>query len=447
MLDIITKYIVTFFWVTLGLYLFGQSVNWLQGQPLGSLMEELKVFGIYFLYSTFIGISNITTVSQLDKYISWDLHPKKRAIYGIIGAIVVSMISIFIVRFIIVIIIHQKDWNYFIDNENKVNYLVSLTMALVVVLGFYSYYFFKEISKKAIKEHEVVAKTESAKFESLKSQIDPHFLFNSLNVLTSLIGENPKKAEQFTTKLSQVYRYVLEQKDKDLVELEEELRFAKTYMDLLKMRFEDAVNYTLPEKISNPNYKIVPLSLQLVLENAVKHNSISEESPLDINIFEENGVLIIENNLNAKNTITTGTGVGLKNIIERYNLITDKKLMIEKNNNNFQITLPLLTKKTHKMDAQNFDENNRYIQARKRVEKMKEFYSNLTAYVIIIPLLAFINYKTYWQFKWFYFPMIGWGIGILFHFMDAFGYNFFIGKNWEERKIREFMEDDKEKWV
>jgi hypothetical protein len=446
----IFKFIKIIFFIALGIYILDQGSDWLQGEAIDSFPIEVKKFSIYLMHSLLIGGSNIYIAGKLDHLFPWHEVPKKRVLYGIIGAIIVSMISIFLARLILVLGFYGKDWNSFLANENKIQYFYSFLISMVVVMAFYTYYFFKEISKKAIKEHEVVAKTETAKFESLKSQIDPHFLFNSLNVLTSLIEENPKQAEIFTTNLSQIYRYVLEQKDKYLVDLEEELRFAKTYMELLKMRFEEAVQYELPENFSHKNFKIVPLSLQLILENAVKHNVISTEKPLIIKIIEENGNLIITNNFNAKNTLPKGSGVGLKNIIERYSLLTYKKVGIEKTETYFKITLPLLTQitKINNMNTTRINEESRYLNARKKVDKMKEFYSSLTAYLIVIPLLAFINYKTYWGFKWFYFPMIGWGIGLLFHFLDAFGYNWFLGRNWEEKKIQELMnENDKEKWV
>src|SRR5690606_32949107 len=117
-------------------------------------------------------------------------------------------------------------------------------------------------------EQKIIAGTASAKFDALKNQLDPHFLFNSLNVLTSLIEENPEAATRFTTSLSKVYRYVLEQKSKELVTLEEELKFAELYMSLLAVRFEDSIVFTTPSKLENPQAKVVPLSLQLLLENA-----------------------------------------------------------------------------------------------------------------------------------------------------------------------------------
>jgi two-component system LytT family sensor kinase len=288
-------------------------------------------------------------------------------------------------------------------------------------------------------KQEIVAKTETAKFESLKNQLDPHFLFNSLNVLTSLIGENPNLAEKFTTKLSKVYRYVLEQRNKDLVPIEEELKFAKTYMELLGMRFEDAVKFNIPDSLSNNALKIVPLSLQLLLENAVKHNVVSSSKPLTINIYEEANYLIIENNINPKEAIGKSTKVGLQNITDRYGLITQKGVKVENNNKTFKVSLPLLYKMNDIMHTDNL-ENSKYVKAVEKVEKLKEFYQNLASYCFVIPFLIFINLKVSPGFQWFWFPLFGWGIGLAFHFLEVNNYNVFLGKNWEDRKIREMMD-------
>ncbi|MDT8417477.1 MAG: 2TM domain-containing protein, partial [Lutibacter sp.] len=321
-----------------------------------------------------------------------------------------------------------------------------LVITLIVSLVFHTIYFYKALNEKKVKEQQIVAKTETAKYESLKSQIDPHFLFNSLNVLTSLIGENPKLAEKFTTKLSKVYRYVLERKNKDLIELDEELHFAKTYMELLKMRFENAVSFEIPEKASDSDYKILPLSLQLLLENTIKHNVVSEENPLKVTIREENGYLVVSNNFNPKTIMENGTKIGLKNIVDRYQLITLKKVLVEKNSENFIVKLPLLTQKTKTMNTETI-ESNKYVRAEERMQDIKEFYGGLISYCIIIPFLIFINLKYVPQFHWFWFPMFGWGIGLVIHGFKAFSYNPILGKGWEERKIKEYMDnEDKQYW-
>ena len=145
----------------------------------------------------------------------------------------------------------------------------------------------------------------------------------------------PDQAQKFTTSLSKVYRYVLEQKNKDLVTVDEELQFAKTYIRLLKMRFEDSIVFDIPEKCSNPEAKIVPLSLQLLLENAVKHNIVTSTRPLHIKVFEEEGSLVIQNNLQEKQVVKKSSGVGLRNIQQRYSILSDKEVQIYKDPEGF----------------------------------------------------------------------------------------------------------------
>ncbi|MDH5415075.1 MAG: 2TM domain-containing protein, partial [Flavobacteriaceae bacterium] len=258
-------------------------------------------------------------------------------------------------------------------------------------------------------------------------------------VLTSLIDENPEAAQQFTTSLSKVYRYVLEQKNKELVTVDEELQFARTYVNLLKMRFEDSIVFEIPDKSKNPEAKVVPLSLQLLLENAVKHNVVNVSKPLYIKIYEKEGNLIVENNLQAKEVIKRSSGVGLTNIKQRYALLTNRKVSIQKTSASFIVEIPMLTKQISVMQTQeNYIEDKRYLKAKEKVEGIKGFYSNLISYLIVIPILSYINYNTT-SFPWVIFPALGWGFGVIAHGMEAYGYNPLMGKDWEERKIREFM--------
>jgi hypothetical protein len=400
------------------------------------------------MYAFVLTSLNAYFFAILDKKYSWKDNLKKRLVLGAIGSVIVTMIGIVALRFVTVVIISGEPVDNFLYDPYAVNYYVfSLVITLVISLVFPAVYFYKALTEKKVTEQQIVAKTETAKYESLKSQIDPHFLFNSLNVLTSLISENPKQAEKFTTKLSKVYRYVLEQKNKDLIELDEELHFAKTYMELLKMRFEDAVIFEIPEKASHSELKIIPLSLQLLLENTIKHNVVSEENPLKVIISEENGYLVVKNNFSPKTILEKGTKVGLNNIVERYNLITLRAVIIDKTPTHFTVKLPLLTQKTHIMrTTDNNYESSKYMRAVKRVEEIKGFYGSLIAYCIVIPFLYYINMKFVPQFHWFWFPMFGWGIGLVFQGFKAFVYNPFLGSDWEDRKIQEFMKEDKKQY-
>jgi len=351
---------------------------------------------------------------------------------------VISIVGIFIARAIILVGIQGLSLYDFLEQERFDDYYTSLIITAVVLAIFYAFYYYKYRQETKVKEQKIIAGTASAKFDALKNQLDPHFLFNSLNVLTSLIEENPHQAQKFTTSLSKVYRYVLEQKNKDLVSVDEELQFAKTYVRLLKMRFEDSIVFDIPETSQNSEAKIVPLSLQLLLENAVKHNVVTAERPLHIQVKEEDGMLLVSNNLQEKQTIKKSSGVGLVNIRQRYGILTDKTVEIQKTTSDFTVRLPILTKQISVMETQGeYISDKRYEKAKERVESIKKFYGNLLAYCIVIPFLVYLNYQTT-GFPWVLFPVLGWGFGLTMHGLQAFGYDLMWGKRWEEKKMREF---------
>ena len=322
-----------------------------------SVNDFFKVFSIHFMYAFVLSLLNGYFFQYLEENIDWKGNTKKRLIIGAFGSVILTMIGLVVLRFVTLVIILGRPIESFLHDENaRAYYTFGFVITLITSLVFHAIFLYKALTEKKVKEQQIVAKTETAKYESLKSQIDPHFLFNSLNVLTSLIEENPKQAGKFTTKLSKVYRYVLEQKNKDLIDLDEELQFARTYMELLKMRFENAVIFEIPERSNNPELKIIPLSLQLLLENTIKHNVVSEEYPLKVTITEEDGYLVVTNNFNPKNVLEKGTEVGLKNIVDRYNLITLKKVTIEKTAEKFTVKLPLLTQKIKTMKTSDTQE-------------------------------------------------------------------------------------------
>ncbi|HBC78299.1 MAG TPA: hypothetical protein DEO60_14620 [Bacteroidales bacterium] len=177
--------------------------------------------------------------------------------------------------------------------------------------------------------------------ETLKSQINPHFLFNSLNTVSSLIQSDPEKAEKFINNLSSVYRYILENSQKDKVTVQSELELLDRYFELHRVRDEEKISLTIDYSNAD-NYQILPVSLQILLENAIKHNSSTRENPLRISISFEDQYVVMINNLQKKATQIKSTGTGLKNLSERVKLITGKTLIIEENNNFFIAKIPLL---------------------------------------------------------------------------------------------------------
>ena len=404
-----------------------------------SLFKEI---GYYVFYSLVLTFLNSLYYDYLNHKVVWKRYARFRLILSGLGSVIITMIGIFWIRIVISLGFEGESWDDFLTGERAIFYVVALLITIVISVFFHAFYFYKSWQEKKVKEQKIIAGSASARFDALKNQLDPHFLFNSLNVLTSLIDEDPDQAQKFTTSLSKVYRYVLEQKNKDLVTVDEELNFARTYVRLLKMRFEDSIVFEIPEKCSVPEAKIVPLSLQLLLENAVKHNVVTASKPLHIKVSEKEGSLVVQNNLQEKQVVKKSSGVGLQNIRQRYNILTDREVVIDKTASDFSVSLPMLTKQVSIMEVQQtFIEEKRYFKAKERVKGIKDFYSNLTAYCIVIPFLWWINFRTT-DFLWAFFPTLGWGFGVLAHGMEAYGYNPLWGKRWEERKIQELMDKE-----
>jgi sensor histidine kinase YesM len=182
-----------------------------------------------------------------------------------------------------------------------------------------------------------------SQFEVLKQQVNPHFLFNSLNVLSSLIKIDPDLAESFTENLSKVYRYVLENKEKDLVALKTELDFIRAYLFLIDIRFMHKIEVMINIDEKYHSYLILPVAMQLVIENAIKHNTFSKNEPLKIEIFVDNeNTLNIINNLKERESKLASTGVGVQNIIKRFELVSDRIPEFFKTETHFIARMPLL---------------------------------------------------------------------------------------------------------
>ncbi|NRD19682.1 histidine kinase [Winogradskyella eckloniae] len=444
------KKIALTFTIGTGVFVVGHLFS--GGFNFKSVNEFLIDFGFYQLYAFVLGYSNMAFFNYMEQR-HWKTGDTiKRIIYGIIGSTNITIIGIFILRLFTAMVLYDYDFETFINNESWKGYSFGLWITLTIVTIFHVIYFYNKYQKNKIKEQKVIAGTASAKFDALKNQLDPHFLFNSLNVLTSLIEENPKNAQKFTTSLSKVYRYVLEQKSKELVTVDEELNFARTYMSLLKMRFEDSIIFEIPDKASNPESKVVPLSLQLLLENAVKHNMVTSNKPLHVTIYEDGNHLVVMNNLQPKQIVKKSSGVGLENIKQRYSLLSKRKVHINQREKDFAVAIPMLTKQISVMRTTQKSQtrlNDDYVKARKRVEELKAFYYSLISYVFVIPFLVFIWYTySYYTIQWFWFPAFGWGLSLVFQAYRVFVDDGALGSSWEKRKIEEYMskENQKSRW-
>ncbi|HRI27786.1 MAG TPA: histidine kinase [Chitinophagales bacterium] len=217
-----------------------------------------------------------------------------------------------------------------------------ITVALCAAI-YESVYFIAKYQKAALETEQLKKENLQSQLETLKNQVNPHFLFNSLNTLSALIHDNPDIAVEFVQKLSKVYRYILEIRDNQTVTLQDELKALHAYIFLLKTRFGRNlhIEVIIPEHLQQ--HRIVPLSLQILLENAVKHNILSAQKPLYIDIFTETDRhIVVKNNLQRKNQTMPGTQLGLQNISNRYRLLAGTEMEVLITEQSFTVALPLL---------------------------------------------------------------------------------------------------------
>ncbi|WP_121353879.1 sensor histidine kinase [Flavisolibacter nicotianae] len=182
------------------------------------------------------------------------------------------------------------------------------------------------------------------RLQALKSQVNPHFLFNSLSVLSSLVHVNAELSDQFIQHLAKAYRYILEQKEAELVSLDEELGFLDAYFFLLQIRFDQKIRLEKTIAAGTGDLLLPPLTLQLLVENAVKHNRMSAQEPLVINVSAAGNTLQVENNIQQREQAESSTGIGLENIRKRYAMLTDRKPTVH-HTDRFRVQVPLLKPK------------------------------------------------------------------------------------------------------
>lgn len=257
------------------------------------------------------------------------LKPGWKLIISLLSMILMSSTLIILVNWLYVVVIWGGVFQNFIDGSGRSIMIVELIAVIIIALVLYINEFFSSW-REAVKNEESLKREKLAlQYDALKNQVNPHFLFNSLNTLSGLIGKDEEKATRFVKQLSDIYRYVLEQKDRELVALDTEMKFVENYINLMKIRFGDnlVVNSDIPEGSS---FRIIPISVQMLIENAIKHNIISGDKPLTISIIlTDNDYLQVQNNLQKKSSILGGdTGEwekhGLMNIKSRYEYLSDR---------------------------------------------------------------------------------------------------------------------------
>lgn len=295
------------------------------------------MFGFCHAYFLWKGNHWITQLGS--KYLPWDKNPGQTLLVNSLASVVYSIVAILSINILYPRLVfhtnifdHPKPWIW----QMAITFLISM----LITLGFYLAYFFKGWRIAVMNEAQLKQETLQLRYDALKSQINPHFLFNSLSVLSALVDIDKAKAKAFIQQFSFIYRYVLEQKDKELVPLEEEMRFVSAYIDLHRLRHGDNLKVTIA--VTDLTGLIVPLSLQTILENCFKHNIVSEAHPLNVQVYRDQNKLVVENTLQVRKTTTDSSGIGLETIHKRYKYLTEQPLRIVRTKTHFTVEIPII---------------------------------------------------------------------------------------------------------
>ncbi len=300
--------------------------------------EHLK---FTFLYNVTIG----TALWKGNEFISHvvfaiyhgDNYINKKLMVNMIVAMIYTVICSIGLNFLW---IRFSNLGHFIGENLTILVMIQIFITIIITTIFISIGFYRFWRESLIEQGKLKSEALELQLQALKNQVNPHFLFNSLNTLTSLVETDQNQAVKYIKKLSDVYRYVLEYKDRDLIPVQTEIRCVESFVYLQKIRFGDSLSITIDA--FSPQKVVIPLSVQMLIENSIKHNIISRDQPLDILIFEEDNYLVVRNNLQRKSSVTGSNLVGLNNLKSRYESMTNRPFYIEETEKYFTVKVPLI---------------------------------------------------------------------------------------------------------
>lgn len=319
-------YVITAIWLIVA----GMSIT-----AITYLSGFLIVGSFSSLMWIFLWLGNALASDLIDRRVDWIKEPVKRFVVGMIVMIVYTVLISYGIVWI-----YKSVFGLRVGDTSSIQYS-TLIITFIISLFMHGRGFLKSWKLAEIEAEKAKQESIKANYESLKNQVNPHFLFNSLNALTNLVYEDQDKAAKFIKQLSEVYRYVLDSRNKEVVSLDEELSFLDSYLFLQQIRFGDKLK--IENELKPMKGNIPPLALQMLLENAIKHNEVSQEHPLIIRLYENGSNLFVSNNLQLKSKlINNSVGVGLENIKKRFEFLSDRPVVIEKDDKNFVVRLPIL---------------------------------------------------------------------------------------------------------
>lgn len=312
----------------------------LRGTSYDSLSHFLLIFAWSFTISATLWLGHGLIFQYLDKKISWLEAPVKRALWGLAALVVYSVVAFLSIQFLF----HYLFFGQLPDVTKAWlfnNVIFPVAISFVISLTFTAIGFFEAWKNSFVQTEKLNAMVLAYKYEVLRNQINPHFLFNSFNVLSDLVYEDQETAVKFIQQMSKLFRYVLDSRDKELVTLAEEMEFVRSFLFLLKIRLENKLIYET-DVHAEASELIVPASVQMLIENAVKHNEASANYPLKIKILKMDDRLIVTNTIKPKQADDKSTMLGLDNLQQQFAFFTNKQLEITKSETEFRVSLPVI---------------------------------------------------------------------------------------------------------
>jgi hypothetical protein len=303
-------------------------------------------YGYTVMYSTGLWLTNGFVVDWLNRRYTWTVQPGRRLLLTLAVSLGGSVLVIVLMNAVLLLLL-GKPLGRLLSGDMYWQILVPVAITIIISLFNHSRAFFLQWREAAVRAERLEKETAVARLDSLRRQVDPHFLFNSLNALTSLVEENdPARAVRFIRQLSQVYRYVLDSESQELVPLADELKFAESYLYLQQTRLGEAlaVEMNLPPA-AVARYYVPPLALQLLLENVLKHNAAYQADPLHLRVsLDAQAHTLTVRNTRRPRRLAPGesSGRGLANLAARYAFLTNQPLVSGEENGEFVVTLPLL---------------------------------------------------------------------------------------------------------
>ena len=292
-----------------------------------------------------ISLSVVTiAVPILEKYFPWDKKLWRRVIAEFFLTQIVALVSMTLIVFMYILVGYhdfapgsEAFWAHL-----KMQLFITFVMSLFLVAVYEGIVLFTHWKESLILNEKLEKESIASKFEALQNQVNPHFLFNSLNTLSNLVHEDADRAEDFIDEFSHIYRYVLETKDKMVVPVQEEIEFVRSYLKLCQIRFGEALRSDIKLDIGRLDQMIPTLALQTLVENAIKHNRITKKEPLHISIFTDGESLVVQNNFQPRPEKPSSTGIGLQNITDRYHMLSDHEPCFQLQNEHYVAKLPLI---------------------------------------------------------------------------------------------------------